>query len=317
MKRIWLGLVGVLLLGALVSCGDDTPSSANDDSTESGSTGGDLPEPVMGLSTQTLVHDGETREYLLYVPNSYDGSSTVPLIFNFHGGTDSANNQLSYVDMRSLADSENFVLVYPQALLEDGETNWNTLRDGEISKLSADDIGFVASMIDTLAATYQVDTTRVYATGYSNGGGMSYALACQLSDKIAAVAPVSGLMPIDGAAYPCSPSHPTSVLIINGTADYVRPYEGYEGYLLSVDDAVSFWVEHNGNTSTPETTTFSAGGNSIERSSYTGGAGGAEVRLYKVINGDHIWYSFEDEGIAHNQMIWNFLSRFSLSGAIE
>ena len=219
--------------------------------------------------------------------------------------------------MRSLADSENFVLVYPQALLEDGETNWNTLRDGEISKLSADDIGFVASMIDTLAATYQVDTTRVYATGYSNGGGMSYALACQLSDKIAAVAPVSGLMPIDGAAYPCSPSHPTSVLIINGTADYVRPYEGYEGYLLSVDDAVSFWVEHNGNTSTPETTTFSAGGNSIERSSYTGGAGGAEVRLYKVINGDHIWYSFEDEGIAHNQMIWNFLSRFSLSGAIE
>ena len=63
--------------------------------------------------------------------------------------------------MRSLADSENFILVYPQALLEDGETNWNTLRDVEIGKLSADDIGFVASMIDTLAATYQVDTTRV------------------------------------------------------------------------------------------------------------------------------------------------------------
>ena len=317
MKRMWLRLVGVLLVGSLASCGDDAPSSASNDSTESGGTGDELPEPVMGLSTQTLVHDGETREYLLYVPNTYNGSSAVPLLFNFHGGTDSANNQLSYVDMRSLADSENFILVYPQAFLEDGETNWNTLRDGEISKLSADDFGFVASMIDTLAASYRIDTTRVYATGYSNGGGMSYALACQLSDKIAAVAPVSGLMPIDGAAYPCSPTHPTSVLIINGTADFVRPYEGYDGYLLGVDDAVSFWVDHNGNTSTPETTTFSGGGKTIERSIYTGGSGSAEVRLYKVINGDHIWYSFEDDGVAHNQMVWNFLSRFSLSGAID
>ena len=310
--------LGAAALVVLLACGGDSETSdatpTSDSSDPSGAVDPTLPEPTMGLSTQTIEHNGVTREYLLYVPTSYDGTQDVPLLFNFHGGTDSANNQLSYVDMRGLADSESFILIYPQAFLEDGETNWNTLRDAEISKLTSDDFGFVSAMIDALAATYRVDTTRVYATGYSNGAGMSYALACQLSDKIAAVAPVSGLMPIDGAAYPCSPTHPTSVLIVNGTADYSRPYEGYEGYLLSVDDAVSFWTNYNQTGADPSTTTFSSSGLSIERFDYVGGSGGAEVRLYKVNQGSHVWFDFPDEGVAHNQVIWDFLSRFDLSG---
>ena len=274
-----------------------------------------LEDTDVNLSVQTLTQAGVNREYLLHIPASYDGTQNVPLLLNFHGGTDSARGQLSYVDMRDMADAENFMLVYPQAFSEGDETNWNTLMSREISKLSSDDFGFVAAIIDSVSTNYKVDTSRVYATGYSNGAGMSYALACQLSSKIAAVAPISGLMPIDATDYPCAPTHPTSMLIINGTADAARPYAGIDGYLLSVDEALSFWTEHNGLDDPPRSTTFNGSNLTIERYDYIGGENGAEVVHYKVNQGGHVWFDFSDGGVEHNQIIWNFLSRFDLNGA--
>ncbi len=269
----------------------------------------------VNLSMRTLTFAGVKREYLLYIPTSYNGSRDVPLLLNFHGGTDSARGQFSYVDMRDIAEAETFILIYPQAFREEGETNWNTLKSKEISKLSSDDFGFVAVLIDSMSAYYRVDTSRVYATGYSNGAGMSYALACQLSSKIAAVAPVSGLMPIDGSEYPCTPTHPTSVLIINGTADAQRPYGGIDSYLLGVEEAISFWTEHNDVIGSPTSTILRNEGLTIERYEYAGGKNGTEVRHYKVKQGGHYWFKFPDNGVEHNQMIWNFLSRFDLNGA--
>ena len=267
------------------------------------------------LSVRTLTHASINREYLLYIPTSYDGTRDVPLLFNFHGGTDSAHRQLAYVDMREIADAENFILIYPQAFLEGGETNWNTLKSKEISKLSSDDFGFIAAIIDSMSAAYRIDTLRVYATGYSNGAGMSYALACQLSNKIAAVAPVSGLMPIDGMEYPCAPTHPTSMLIINGTADISRPYNGIDGYLLSVEEAISFWTEHNGLDNPPTSAILDNGELTMNRYDYLGGENGTEVRHYRINGGGHVWFDFSDGGVEHNQIIWNFLSRFDLNGA--
>ena len=264
---------------------------------------------------RTLTHAGVNREYLLYIPKSYDGTQDVPLLFNFHGGTDSAHRQLAYVDMRDIADAESFILIYPQAFLEDGETNWNTLKSKEISKLSSDDFGFVEAIIDSMLVAYRVDTLRIYATGYSNGAGMSYALACQSSNKIAAVAPVSGLMPIDGIEYPCAPTHPTSMLIINGTADGSRPYAGIGGYLLGVEEAISFWTEHNGLDNPPTSAILDNGGLTVNRYDYLGGENGTEVRHYRINGGGHVWFDFSDGGVEHNQIIWNFLSRFDLNGA--
>ena len=267
------------------------------------------------LSVRTLTHAGVNREYLLYIPTSYDGTQDVPLLFNFHGGTDSAHRQLAYGDMREVADAENFILIYPQAFLEGGETNWNTLKSKEISKLSSDDFGFVEAIIDSMSVAYRVDTLRIYATGYSNGAGMSYALACQSRKKIAAIAPVSGLMPIDGIEYPCDPTHPTSMLIINGTADELRPYSGISGYLMGVEQAISFWTKNNGLDDPPTTTTLDNGELTISRYDYLGGENGTEVRHYRVNGGGHVWFDFSDGGVEHNQIIWNFLSRFDLNGA--
>lgn len=114
--------------------------------------------------------------------------------------SENTNGPLSVRLLSHAGITREYLLYIPTSY---GETNWNTLKSREISKLKSDDFGFVAAIIDSISAAYRVDTSRVYATGCSNGAGMSYALACQLGDKIAAVAPVSGLMPIDGTEFPC------------------------------------------------------------------------------------------------------------------
>ena len=119
------------------------------------------------------------------------------------------------------------------------------------------------------ALRLNIDATRVYATGYSNGGGFAYGLACQLSDRIAAIAPVSASMWFQMVA-DCDATHPTAVAIFNGTQDFERPYDGYPEYLLPVEDAVSFWTTHNAITTPPAMDSIISGRMTVERNLYTG-----------------------------------------------
>ena len=133
------------------------------------------------------------------------------------------DQQLIYGDFRGLADEETFILVVPQGSLLDGTTHWNS--DSEFtSKSTADDLGFVSRMIDELETRYNIDNTRVYAAGMSNGGAMSLYLACSLSDQITAVASVTGFMSADLLSN-CGAVNPTSVILIHGTADSVVSWE--------------------------------------------------------------------------------------------
>ena len=172
---------------------------------------------------ESMLHDGVTREYIVYVPAVYNGSSSVPLLFNFHGYGMSANNQMSYGNMRAVADTAGFIVVYPQGTLFWGSPHWNvgswTLGS------TADDIGFTEAMIDTLAANYNIDLNRVYSCGYSNGGYFSFVLACQLSAEIAAIGSVGGTMSTE-TYNSCNPSHPTPVVTIHGTDDAIISYFG-------------------------------------------------------------------------------------------
>ena len=144
------------------------------------------------------------------------------MVLNFHGGTGTAEGQMYTSNMRTLADASVF-LVYPQALDSEFGTIWNTLLDGalEDNKIDFDDFDSVESLLDTVGTTYNIDNQRVYATGYSNGAGLAYSLACHLNDRIAAIAPVSGLMWDAAAEYarsltrlPCSSS--TAAMTTNG-----------------------------------------------------------------------------------------------------
>ena len=272
------------------------------------------PAPAYGLTQATVMHGGQNRTYLTYIPESYSVSRAAPVLFNFHGNGDTAEIHLNIANLRPIADTEGLILVYPQgSLLEGEETHWNPLLNSELNKSNTDDLGFVSLMIDMLAEQLNIDDQRIYATGYSNGAGMVYGLACYLSDRIAAVAPVSGSMYIESRRN-CNASHPTSIAIFNGTQDFTRPYDGYTGFLLPVEEAVSFWLSHNNISGSPATDSFSTRGLTVERSVYTGGEGGSSVALYKVIGGDHVWFDIEIEGADLNMMIWQFLSAQDLSG---
>ncbi|MEC8379835.1 MAG: PHB depolymerase family esterase [Myxococcota bacterium] len=262
-----------------------------------------------GLYGGTLEHAGVEREYVIYFPTSYDPNTPSPLLLNFHGFGGYAMDHMEWADFRSIADDEGFVVVYPQGTLLDGEPHWNAALPSEDNKSDAEDFGFAVELIDELVADYNLDPERVYASGYSNGGFFSYAMACYHGDKIAAVAVASGTM-LDGLQDTCTTTSPTGVLSLHGTNDYVVPYEGSGDGYDSVDSVINFWIDHNDISSNPTTQTEG----SIEYHIYGDDNSSAKVGLFKVNGGDHIWFNFDFDGQSANQHIWSFLSQHSVNG---
>ena len=262
----------------------------------------------------TILHNGITREYILYVPEIYSDNVPVPLLINFHGGGGTATGQMYVADMRPIADTANFILVYPQGLELDngGSSHWNSMLVSDSNKSSVDDFGFIDALIGDLMLTYNIDSTRLYATGFSNGADMSFTLGCYLQNKIAAVAPVSGLM-LNNPNANCSLSIPTGIMIVHGTSDSSRPIGGIEGYYASINETIEFWASQNGMLLNPNVTNYTSGGLTIELHLYPDQENTICIEYYKVINGNHIWLDIGIDGMSTNQVIWNFLSRFSLN----
>ena len=144
--------------------------------------------------TQYITHNDILREYLIYVPSNFSGDSAVPLVLNFHGFGGNIHDYTSYTSMLSIAETEGFILVYPQGSLMDGYSHWNPSLPGPTNKSNADDFGFIEALIQQLSNDYSIDSEKIYACGYSNGGMMSFGLANHKSNLIAAVASVSGAM---------------------------------------------------------------------------------------------------------------------------
>ena len=271
--------------------------------------------PDKSTDNETLVHDGETREYILYVPAIYDGNSAVPLLFNFHGFGGTANDHLSWADMRSIADAENFILVYPQGTLLDGSSHWNAGLETPENKSDADDFGFIEALIDKIAADYSIDLERVYTCGYSNGAFFSYSLACFHSDKIAAIGSVSGTM-LDETHDNCAPSHSMPMINIHGTADNVVPYNGGNG-LKSIGDVLSYWTTFNNTDVNPTTNSFNDNGTTIEHFVYPNGDNGISIEHYKVNGGGHVWFDNDFNGSSTSRLIWDYVSKYDINGLIQ
>ena len=279
---------------------DKSDDSSKDNSTNSSAE-------TLNLSLQ---HDGLTREYLLYVPSSYNSNTAVPLLFNFHGYGGTSSDHLSTADMRSLADQENFLLCYPQGSLDSyGSGHWNAALPGSDNKSTADDTGFVSAMITSISSSYQVDSTRIYACGYSNGGMMSYFLGGSMSEKIAAIGSVSGSM-LEGNP---DPANPVPMINFHGTADYVLTYSGGDGS-TSTTDTLSYWAIRNGASTTPVITNMNSGNVSVQKSVYSDSNGTAWVEHYKVINGGHVWFDLDLDGSDTNQLLWDFFKKHDLDG---
>jgi polyhydroxybutyrate depolymerase len=266
--------------------------------------------------SKTIQHNGLTRAYSIYVPASYDGTTNFPLLFNLHGGGGTNSDWQAASDLRPIADTADFILVYPQARPDpsDGNSfNWIPKVPG-----SFDDVPFFSSLIDTIASNYQIDQNKIYACGYSLGGDMSFELGCKLNNRIAAIAPVARTMQSNPYSF-CSPAHPTGVLTILGTDDFVSPYNGivFGGieYYISAAATHRYWAIHNNCDTTAAVNIVSP---SVERYTWSTASGCAYVEELKVIGGGHDWPgSFGNMTIDANIEIWQFVSRYDINGLIE
>jgi len=263
----------------------------------------------INTNAQSILHDGINREYVLYIPNSYDGVSAVPVLFNFHGFGGSASEFINDADMRAVAESDTFILVYPQGSCLDGSSHWNACPTGGDNKSKADDLGFFESMISEISSQYNVDMERIYAAGYSNGGMMAYGLANYKSDLIAAVASVSGAM-LDCIG---QTSHPMPVVHLHGTSDGVLPYYGSSDW-SSTQSTLDHWINFNNTITAPTVSTDNSGGTSIEHYVYDQGDSSVSVEHYKYIGGDHVWFNATYQGQNTSEIIWNFVSQYDING---
>lgn len=260
-----------------------------------------------GLYELSFDHDGEPRSSVVYVPESASPGS--PLLLNFHGFGGTGRAHLLEADLRELAEREGVVLAYPQGSDLEGSSHWNAALPGPDNKSSADDQGFVRALVDNIQAEHGVDSERVYATGYSNGGMLSYALACHGQGLVAAVVAVSGAFINQEEG--CSPDLPVPVMVVHGTADSVLPYQG-SAETLSVAETLAFWVDHNETSPTPEESSTQDGDTRIETLSYGQGRGGSAVVHHRVIGGGHTWFEVSNEGEEFHQVLWDFVSPHSL-----
>lgn len=253
----------------------------------------------------TLTHDGLTRSYRLHLPVDYNADSIYPLVVNMHGLGSNAIEQEIYTGFNSVADSAGFLVAYPNGVSE----TWNVS-----SSTGTDDVGFISALIDTLDLSYNLDLSRVYATGMSMGGFMSYRLACELSDRIAAIASVTGLQ----AFYPCNPERPVPVMQFHGTADPIVPYTG-------VPTTINNWVTYNTCPTVPVITDLPdidpTDNSTVTRSYYGPCEESTEVILYTINGGEHTWpgaaiyIGITNQDIKASYEIWDFFTKFTLQGS--
>jgi polyhydroxybutyrate depolymerase len=233
---------------------------------------------------ETLHVGNADRHYEVFVPSDRVG---MPLVIALHGHGGTGRQMEKFIKLDEVAAREQFVVVYPDGV----DHGWNDGRE-EI-KNGADDVAYISSLIDEMAAQHQIDRKRVYVTGMSNGAMMSYRLACAIPDKIVAIAPVAGEVP---AKPPCAPKHTISVLAINGTADRFVPYEGGQiirdrGLVLSAPESTGMFAALDGCTgpgSNAEPDTDPGDGTHTTRIAYVC-PGKLGVELLAVTGGGHTW----------------------------
>ena len=280
--------------------------------------------PLLISSQQTIngniLHDNINRSYILYVPASYNSNNPVPLVFCFHGYTSNSNANFAYTNFKSIADTAGFIVVHPQGTLDNtGSAHWNV--GGWTLGSSIDDVGFTLALLDTISSNYNINADRVYSTGMSNGGYMSFLLACQLSDRFAAVASVTGAM-TPQTYNSCSPVHPTPVLQIHGTADATVPYNGDPTWSLSINNILQYWLGFNNCSPSPITNVVpninTTDGSTVEHIIYSGGDNGVNVEHFKVLGGGHDWPGvWGNQDINASIEVWDFFSRYDKSGLIN
>jgi len=291
-----------------------------------------IPDPVTGdIDVRRVVRIGERdHSYRLYVPGAAIDAGAVPLVLSLHGGGMTADEHDDFTGLRAKAAVEGFALLSPNGT----SLSWNAGSCcAPSTTLRIDHVAVIDAMLDDAETVFTVDADRVFATGHSNGGMMVYRLACELSDRIAAIASNAAVMMdrnLDAnppaEVYACQPTRPVPVLQIHGLADRCAPFEGgvsagrAGGTRAPASDGIDFWAQNNRCALAPLLPTYSAGTARCETHSLC--QDGANVELCTIEGGGHVWPGngivpaagdvcggTNNDDLVANDRIWNFFSR--------
>jgi polyhydroxybutyrate depolymerase len=254
--------------------------------------------------SDSIYHNGMFRTYQIYIPPLYNPAQSTPLVFVLHGGGGNAEYMSAYTQFNLTADTANFIVVYPEGIyvgINVGGQPGHEWADGRMvllpDSLGIDDVDFISHLIDTLSLNYNICSSCIFATGISNGGIMCQRMASQLSNKLAAVASVAASFP-DSLLSGFNPSHPISILFMNGTNDPITPVISggiglAGGSNISTDSAIALWVNHNlclptiDSTTLPNTSLLDL--STVTKYTYSFCRDSTEILFYKINNGGHTW----------------------------
>ena len=266
-----------------------------------------------GDHTRSLKMGEQERTYLVHVPKGYDPKKPAPVVLALHGMGMNGPMMVWFSSLSKKADKAGFIVVYPSGL----SLMWNA---GGFSGRRTDDVAFIGKVLDDLGTVVKVDEKRVYACGMSNGAMMCYRLAAELSDRIAAIAPVAGTIAIDES----KPKRPVPVIHFHGTKDTFVPFEmGKSKRLKGVGESVQTWVKLNGCEEKPTVDVLSKDGDEMKvtRKTYGGGKDGSEVVLVIIEEGGHTWPGMTPpasfmgksaKNISANDLMWEFFRKHKL-----
>ena len=273
------------------------------------------------LINAEIIHNGELREYSVFLPSSYQAGVSLPMVFNLHGFGSNGAEQLFYTALNTVAETESFIVVTPEGLIRETaigppSTHWNAYFGTDV-----DDLAFLDLVIDLVYTEYNIDLARVYSTGMSNGGYMSYMLACELSDRITAIASVTGSV-FNDQLNNCTPSRAVPVMQIHGTNDANVNFNGIPLFAPSIPELVDYWVDHNNCSTTPDIVEIpninTTDDSTVEKLEYNNGDEGSMVWFYIVENGGHTWPDgfinlpdlVTNRDFNASEHIWEFFSQF-------
>jgi polyhydroxybutyrate depolymerase len=306
--------VSLLMLLGAVGCGSShsasiasvTPSPAYSVDCRAAAAMNTASPSTGPVQYATMVVDGKLRDYRTYRPPTLTDNKPIPLIIVLHGSPIDAAGFEDVIHFQAEASTAGFIAVYPDGCHEDWDQSHGSY-----------DVDFVSKMLDRLESQLPIDRSRVYVTGASAGAFMAYRLACDLANRFAAVASVTGSMWWDD----CQPARPLSILEMHGTGDTSVPYEGgraaggYHGVsMLPVMTVIQRWLTLDGCVGNPVLNQTGITKTSIWKSC----RGGAVVRLDTIIGGHHTWFGSTFDPVPgepdSNTVIWAFLKQFQLTG---
>ncbi len=279
------------------------------------------------------------RNYKVHVPASYRQGQPIPVVLVLHGAAINADIMAAFTGMSHKADEAGFLAVYPNGTgIANAMLAFNTGNfPPEVQQHLADDVAYFRALLDDLEQRYTVDRRRIYATGLSNGGMMCYRLAAELSDRIAAIAPVGGTLCLNRDQ--CQPVRPVPILHVHGLADWIVPYGGVDERakkilsfvnFKSVDESIEIWCDLNGCDKEPVIEPLPDkhdDGTEVARWTYpprqnkNGKLNDGEIVLYRIAGGGHVWpghkvplafLGVSTEEIDVNDVIWEFFQRHTL-----